>query len=423
MSNLFNLPQEIKDFQNTHQLNDSVNKIRGFALERLQLNDLPHRRTESWKYTNIKPIVEKELKFNVQTSTFKAQDLRVDGFTNIFFVNGVLSDQSDTSPFEMSALNEKSLEIIKANAHGLQDDFAYNLNESTIYNGLHFNLKKNTHCDRPIIIFHILDSDQDIMRTNQNTFNIEENCFVEVLEVYISIHNTSSLINFASNITVAKNSKFVHLHHQILENQVNLFNNVRAQVSKDASYNSFTITIGGALTRNNIHIDLNQEGANCMAHGVYTLQGTQHSDVNSFINHTAPHTESAQLYKGIMSDKSRGVFTGLIKVDRDAQFINSAQLNKNLLLSKGAHVNSRPQLEIFADDVKCSHGSTTGQLNEDELFYFESRGIRPEKARMMLSHAYTYDVLLKINNKNIRNYIQADIVEKFEKSAFEAKNA
>jgi Fe-S cluster assembly protein SufD len=160
-----------------------------------------------------------------------------------------------------------------------------------------------------------------------------------------------------------------------------------------------------------------------MAHGVYTLQGTQHSDVNSFINHKAPHTESAQLYKGIMSDKSRGVFTGLIKVDRDAQFINSAQLNKNLLLSKGAHVNSRPQLEIFADDVKCSHGSTTGQLNEDELFYFESRGIRPEKARMMLSHAYTYDVLLKINNKNIRNYIQADIVEKFEKSAFEAKNA
>lgn len=123
-----------------------------------------------------------------------------------------------------------------------------------------------------------------------------------------------------------------------------------------------------------------------------------------------------------MSDKSRGVFTGLIRVNKDAQLITSQQLNRNLILSKGAHANSRPQLEIFADDVKCAHGSTTGQLSEQELFYFESRGIRPEKAKMMLARAFTYDVLLKINNKTIRDFIQTEVTEKFESKAFGNKN-
>lgn len=419
MTTLFNLPTEIKSFQADHSWNADFDKIRLDALQRLESNELPTRRTESWKYTNLKKVFESELTFKNQQSSFDISKLKSKNYTSLFFINGSLSDLSDKCELSISPLNDKSLEIIKKNSHGLVNDFAFNLNESTLHDGAHFELADNVNLSKPIIIYHISDGEKETIRTHSNTFSIGKNSKLEIMEVYISNNTSNSVTNFASNIEVKQNSKFVHIHHQVLDNNITFFNNIRSQVARDAAYESITTTVGSQLSRNNIHIDLNEEGANCMAHGVYTLQKEQHSDINSFINHKAPHTNSAQLYKGIMSGKSRGVFTGLIKVDKDAQLINSAQLNKNLLLTKNAQANSRPQLEIFADDVKCSHGSTTGQLNEDELFYFESRGIRPKKARMILSHAFTYDVVLKVENPVLRKIIQDDIFEKFEKTAFE----
>ena len=382
---------------------------------------VPHRRTESYKYTNLKNSLETNTDFPfIKESNLDTSKYAQEGFINLYCVNGQLFGNIDN--LNITKLNQNSLEVISQNQAGFKDDFLYKLNESTLNSGHHFEFGKDFKSDMPIMIHNILDTSISGIYNFHNTFMVRSGAKVELIECYYTNSSTPTFGNYASNCVLEENSRFTHIHHQDVNFDSTFANSIRAQVPKNSSYESYTITLGGKISRNNIHIDLNGEGANCMAHGVYTLQNNQHSDVSSFINHKAPHTESAQLYKGIMSDKSRGVFTGLIKVDRDAQLINSNQLNKNLLLSKGAQANSRPQLEIFADDVKCAHGSTTGQLSDDELFYFESRGIRPEKARMMLSHAYTYDVLLKIENLVIRKYIQNDIVEKFEKSAFEVKN-
>lgn len=391
------------------------------AYRNLKRLGFPTRKTETYKYTNLKNSFETNKNFSyLEDSNLETQSYAKNGFINLFCVNGKFIGNIDG--LKVSRLNAESLKVISQNRKALKDDFLYQLNESTINIGHHLEFEKNFTSKSPILIHHILDTKHSGIYNFHNTFSVKTGAKVELTECYHTHAQVPVLCNFASSIVLCENSKFIHLHHQDFNHDSTFVNNIRAQVSANASYESFTMTLGSLLTRNNIHIDLNAEGAKCMAHGVYTLQNNQHSDINSFIDHKAPHTESSQLYKGIMADKSRGVFTGLIKVVRDAQLINSNQLNKNLLLSKGAHANSRPQLEIFADDVKCSHGSTTGQLNEDELFYFQSRGISPEKAKMMLSHAYTYDVLLKIENLVIRNFINTDIIEKFEKAAFEAKN-
>jgi Fe-S cluster assembly protein SufD len=174
------------------------------------------------------------------------------------------------------------------------------------------------------------------------------------------------------------------------------------------------VDAGGKLSRNNISIQLNDEGARCAAHGLYALTGEAQSDTNTYIRHAKGHTESSQLYKGIMADRSHGIFAGIIRMDRDAQLCSSEQLNKNLLLSKGAHAHSRPQLEIFADDVKAAHGSTTGQLSEEELFYFQSRGVSPERAQRLLAHAFLNDVLLKIKNNDSRRTAAKLLSENFQ---------
>lgn len=395
---------------------------RAAALTSLKSLGFPTRRTENYKYTNLKPSFETNSNFSLlEDSNIDTKKYNKEGFVNLFCVNGILFGEIEN--LSITKIGSDSLEIINRNNKGLEKDFLYKLNQSTINNGYHFHFNKEFSSDLPIMIHHILDTKTSGIYNFSNTFQIDSGVKAEIIECYHTHNTTAVFSNFSSNIIVEENAKFIHIHHQDINSSSTFVNNIRSQVSRNANYESFTVTLGSKLSRNNIHIDLNAEGANCMAHGVYTLQNEQHSDIDSYINHKAPHTESAQLYKGIMSDKSRGVFTGLIKVDRDAQLINSNQLNKNLILNKGAHANSRPQLEIFADDVKCAHGSTTGQLSDAELFYFESRGIRPEKARMMLSHAFTYDVLLKIDNKNIRNYIQQDIVDKFEKTAFEVKDA
>lgn len=188
-----------------------------------------------------------------------------------------------------------------------------------------------------------------------------------------------------------------------------LLNNTVSKIKADSHYSNVNIHTGSRLTRHNVHSEINEEGATSDIHGLYILNDDTHVDTNSFIHHNAPHTFSNQLYKTVLDDSSRGVFTGLIRVEKDSQKVDSKQLNKNLLLTKKAHANSRPQLEIYADDVKCAHGSTTGQIRDDELFYFQSRGINAVKARKILAKAFINEVIFKIENLNIRKQILEDI--------------
>lgn len=186
---------------------------------------------------------------------------------------------------------------------------------------------------------------------------------------------------------------------------------VYAEVEKDATVKSFIFHTAGRLNRKNLELSLNAPGSNGESYALFLTQGHEHSDINTIIHHKAPDTTSNQLAKGILDGESKGIFTGKIHIYPKAQRVASGQLNKNLLLSKKAQVHSQPQLEIFADDVKCSHGSTTGQLSDDEVFYFQARGIPAEKARTLLAHGFGMEVVQKIGNKAAREYVSGIILE------------
>ena len=244
-------------------------------------------------------------------------------------------------------------------------------------------------------------------------FVCEKNVMINLLEEHRSNGNSNILNIHASTILVRSNGNFNHCIYN-KQDESNVFvNNQRVIVEKDGNYQNVNLNLGSKTARYNIHLALTDTGAHASAHGLYALKDQQHCDVASYIHHIAPHTTSDQLYKGILNDSSRGIFTGMVRVEKDAQQIDAKQLNRSLLLSKKAHSNARPQLEIYADDVKCSHGHTTGQIQEDELFYFESRGIRKQKAKEMLARAFSYEVLLKISNSVIRSYLQNEMVKQY----------
>ena len=171
------------------------------------------------------------------------------------------------------------------------------------------------------------------------------------------------------------------------------------------------LNISGKLNRRNLNLELLDSGANVESYNLYLTNGTEHSDINTVIQHRAADTTSNQIAKGILDGDSKGIFTGKIHIYPQAQRVASAQLNKNLLLSNKAQAHSQPQLEIFADDVKCSHGSTTGQLSDDEVFYFMARGIPADKAKTLLAHAFGMEIVLKIKNKLVQSKAESLVME------------
>ena len=186
-----------------------------------------------------------------------------------------------------------------------------------------------------------------------------------------------------------------------------------ATVQKDSKLSIHTISTEGNLIRNNINVSLAGEGSECYLNGLFLGSGNQHIDNHTLVNHDVPNCYSNELYKGILTDKAKGVFNGKVIVKQDAQKTNAFQYNGNLLLSDEAQIYSKPELEIYADDVKCSHGSTTGQLNKEALFYLESRGISKEGAKHLLVYAFAQDVLEKISLPELREKIDAYLAKRF----------
>jgi Fe-S cluster assembly protein SufD len=387
--------------------------LRENAIKKLEITEIPNRKIENWKYTNLTSTLSqnyshKNIKADSDINISKDQN-----FTNIVFINGRLdknlSDENDLAIDNVAnTTNEEAINYISKD-HFFTDDFSNVFNISNLHQGNVIAFNKNTSYEKPFLFHNIFTGNHSHHNIN-NVFIIEESSSITILENIISTDNV--FVNFSSHAMVKTNAKFEHTFLQDLLHGSLITMNINSESYKSAQYNNVIITTGAKTSRTNLYMNLVEENAFCQADGLYALHKDQHHDTMSFIHHNAPHTDSKQLYKGILGDESRGVFTGRVRVEQNAQLINAKQLNKNLLLTKKAQANSRPQLEIFADDVKCAHGSTTGQLSEDELFYFESRGINKEKARTILARAFAYDVVLSINNLKIRDFIKSHLLNK-----------
>ena len=383
------------------------------SLELFKDLGLPHTKMEDWIYTKLTDVLPTNFK-KVSTTT-NLKEVNVAGKYQIVTLNGKVSKADSFVPdeinFEVVALDEKEAR------DDVKDIFA-RINGIACDEVISITIDKNFVCDDAISVVHLSDFDGEY---SSPRLHVVANSFskVDFVEIFTGSKELAYNVNAVSNFKVESGAHISHIKVQIDGEKAFHVNSVNADVARDAHFKSFTFTTGAKKSRNNLTVRLNDENATCSVDGLYALRGDQHSDNYSLIAHNKAHTESTQLFKGVLDGSSRGVFTGKILVCKDAQKVNSEQLNKNLLLTKKAHVNTRPQLEVYADDVKCAHGATIGQMSEEEAFYLQSRGLSRDRAQKLLIHAFCLEAIAKIGNEKIENFLSNILFESFEKEVFE----
>jgi Fe-S cluster assembly protein SufD len=288
------------------------------------------------------------------------------------------------------------------------------LNTAFVEDGALVLIPKGEMVEEPIhLIFVSTGQNRPVISHPRNLIVLDEGSQACIVESHVG---TGSGTYFANAVTEIVGGEGASIEYFLLEREGNAGFHVgalEAQLSRQCTLSAHSITLGGALVRNDVHVVLNGEGSGCSLNGLYLVDGKQHVDNHTEIEHYKPHARSQELYKGILSGSARGVFNGKILVHKDAQKSDARQTNKNLLLSENAVINTKPQLEIYADDVKCSHGSTVGQLDRDALFYLRSRGIPLGEAQSLLSYAFASEVISKIKIAPMRAQLDDYLLMKF----------
>ena len=402
---LFDLKEQQLNGQKSHPLQ----AIRRQAMERLESMGFPARKDEDYKYTNVTKIAKQTFTEGkgavIGENVIKAASFEGMDAYQLVFVNGVLNKELSNTDKQMEGLTISDLTTAYDNAdtqalieNALTNELGLNafvaLNTALSHGGTFIHVAKGTSVDKPIHLTNITISGGTAIMTNPQIILVaEESSEVSVIETYAAINDGVYFTNALSRIVVGKNA---HVHHYKLQNEsLNAFqiNNSIATQERDSTYSSYVLDLGGKTVRNNLSSHLQSSGTNTNLYGVYLAKGNQHIDNQSFIDHAHPHCESNELYKGIIDDKGRGVFNGKVNVRQDAQKTNAFQQNSSLVLSDTATMDTKPQLEIFADDVKCSHGATIGQMDESSIYYLRTRGMSLEQARSILQFAFVAEVL------------------------------
>ena len=390
-------------------------KLRQDGVAALQNLGLPATKHEEYKYTPLSKVLAKEFPegFSTDSGTTAAQLKTIEGLEGFTytFVNGALVSQSDASAefkqYALSEVFEKDAALaakIGTIAKNESDAFVA-LNSSYNQEGLVLDIPKNTQLSQPIILnFHTVATAGKTAAMPRCYIRVAEGAKVTIVENINSEGNNASFLNSLLEIEVGANASATLYKLQTEEDSAIQMNTTHVVQAQDSHFSATTITLGGQLVRNNLTIEL--DGKNCESHmyGLYMLHGKQHVDNHTLVDHQQPHCESNELYKGIMDDNSTGVFNGKIYVQQIAQKTNAFQSNKNILLSEGASVNTKPQLEIWADDVKCSHGATTGQIDEEQVFYLRARGLSESSARALLLRAFAADIIEHISVYAVRDH-------------------
>jgi Fe-S cluster assembly protein SufD len=291
------------------------------------------------------------------------------------------------------------------------------LNTAFAAEGAFISIPKDRALDEPIyLVFCSFGSGNPVMSHPRNLIIFEAGSQARIVEAYIGLGDQPTLTNVVTEVVGGAGSVIDYYRLQNESSSGYLIAALEADISRDCSFTAHSVTLNGALIRNDIHVVLDGEGAECVLNGLYLLDGKQHVDNHTEIEHAKPRATSRELYKGILSGAAHAVFNGKILVLKDAQKTDARQTNKNLLLSENAVVNTKPQLEIHADDVKCSHGSTIGQLDKDALFYLRSRGLDRAEAQSLLSYAFASDLVGRIRIAPLRARLDDYMLTKFRRN-------
>ena len=389
------------------------------SLDFFKERGLPHTKMEDWLYTKLTDVLPEN--FEVATESSSSTEETLLGEHALYFSNGYLIPSKTKLPKEIT-IQEVAVEDLKLEDYGDDTKDIFSMLNATVNSKINsLRIEKNFVLKSPISIIHETNC-EGAFATPRIHIEMEPFSECNFVEVFKGIDDVKYNQAAVTNFKLAPGSRAKHVKVQTEGNMSFHAGSVNATLKKDAHFKSFTFNTGALKARHNLNVALLEAGAYASVDGLYTLDGNQHCDNFSLINHVAEHTDSSQLFKGVLNNSSRGVFTGKVLVARDAQKVNSEQLNKNLLLTKKAHVDTRPQLEVYADDVKCAHGATVGQMSDEEAFYLQSRGLSRERAQKLLIHAYCADAITKIEDEVIEDYLSNVLFESFEKSVFENLN-
>jgi len=285
------------------------------------------------------------------------------------------------------------------------------LNTAFIHSGSFIFVPDNIVIEAPINIVYLCGMvDKNLATLPRNVLVLGKNAHATVIESYIGLDDTQYFTNAVTEASLGPGAQLTHYKIQQECRKSYHVGNFYIHQDKDSRCESHSISLGGSLVRNDIHAQLNAEGSEIILNGLYLADGKQHVDNHTRVDHLKPHTRSEENYRGVLNDHARGVFNGKVVVHKDAQKADAQQSNANLLLSDNAEVDTKPELEIYADDVKCTHGATVGQLDENMLFYLRSRAIDEETAKSLLSFAFAEEIISRIQFKPIRDRLEHLVV-------------
>ncbi len=388
------------------------------AIAALDSLDLPTRKTESWKYTDLRTLSSRTYQQSVATFKGEIAPFLIPGLDAhlLVFVNGCFDQKLSASALAdagiqvqpvstLKGADYEAFEALLGTAAKPNADIFTAINNAYAREGVFIRVAANHEQERPIYLLHLNDANQTTAFQQRNIIQLEAGASVKLIEAFHSLDQAYTLRNEVTEIHVGNGANLEFVKIQSESDQATIIDSTEIHQAAHSKTNVFTYTFSGEIVRNNVYVRLNEE--HCEAHlfAAYMLNGTQIQDHHTEMHHIAPNCFSNELYKGIVDDESTGVFNGQIHVYPDAQKTNAFQSSRGILLSESGNIFTKPQLEIYADDVKCSHGAATGHLDEDAMFYLRARGIREKDARLMLMHAFALETAETLSLDAVKAYI------------------
>ncbi len=418
-------------FEEACDVNSDIHNVRCEAIKEFEQIGFPSKKEEAWKYTSLKSVLSEDYSvFPKKEDTIEYKDIKkylihdIDTF-NLVFIDGIFSSHLSQTTHERIDVCLLSSAMAKPKYKKIVDEYFNtiinkktgftSLNTAFTKEGAFIHIPKNLVANKPVQILNFATGNEAaLMIQPRNLIVVEENAQVQVIERHQSLTDHPVLTNAVTEIFVAKRAMIDYYKIQNDRPTASLIDNTFIEQHDGSFASMHTFSFGGKLTRNNLNFYQKGEHIDSTLKGITIIEDRQHVDHNTLVHHISPNCESHQDYKGIFGEKSTGVFNGKIVVEKEAQKINAFQANNNILLDDMATINSKPQLEIFADDVKCSHGCTIGQLDEDSLFYLRSRGIPLKEAKALLMYAFASNVLESVKIPEIKKRITYQIALKLE---------
>ncbi|WP_298893884.1 Fe-S cluster assembly protein SufD [uncultured Psychroserpens sp.] len=415
-------------FENTVDIDAPVHDVRSEAIKTFEDEGFPSKRDEAWKYTSLNSVLKHDYSvFPKQENAIEYSDVKkyfiydIDTY-KIVFIDGKYSSHLSQTTHDgidvclmSAALSKPKYRLIIENYFNkaATKDGLSSLNTAFSQEGAYIHIPKNKLVEKPIQIIHFSTGNESaLMLQPRNLIVVDENSHVQIIERHQSLTENPVLTNSVTEIFTNKRAIIDYYKIQNDKQSASLIDNTFIKQKRESHASVHTFSFGGQLTRNNLNFYQNGERIDSTLKGVTIIGDKQHVDHNTLVHHIEPNCESHQDYKGIFGDKSTGVFNGKVVVDKIAQKTNAFQANNNILLSDKASINTKPQLEIFADDVKCSHGCTIGQLDDSAMFYMRSRGIPEKEAKALLMFAFSNNVLDSVKIPEIKQRITKLIANK-----------